>query len=91
MSPTKLSLAGNNLIIPASESLVSDIPAGDGKTENLLLQCNQFLQCKEKEKEYKMLLYIWKRYKAVKVEKEEVLLKKRALSEVDTHRSESGY
>jgi hypothetical protein len=32
MSLTKLSLAGNNLIIPvARESLVSDIPAGDGK------------------------------------------------------------
>ncbi len=29
MSLTKLSLAGNNL--PARESLVSDIPAGDGK------------------------------------------------------------
>ncbi len=28
MSPTKLSLAGNNL--------VSDIPAGDGKNDNLL-------------------------------------------------------
>ncbi len=36
MSPTKLSLAENNLIIPIHEekSLVSDIPAGDGKTAN---------------------------------------------------------
>jgi hypothetical protein len=31
MSLTKLSLDGNNLIIPGMESLVSDIPAGDGK------------------------------------------------------------
>jgi hypothetical protein len=31
MSLTKLSLAGNNLIIPGQESLVNDIPAGDGK------------------------------------------------------------
>jgi hypothetical protein len=30
MSPTKLSLTGNNLIIPARESLISDILAGDG-------------------------------------------------------------
>ncbi len=42
ISLTKLSLAGNNLIIPgniellpARESLVSDIPAGDEKTANL--------------------------------------------------------
>jgi hypothetical protein len=36
MSLTKLSLAGNNLILPGqrdSESLVSDIPAGDGKND----------------------------------------------------------
>jgi hypothetical protein len=31
MSLTKLSLAGNNLIIPGRESLVSVIPAGNGK------------------------------------------------------------
>jgi hypothetical protein len=37
MSLTKLSLDGNNLIIPGQrESLVSDIPAGDGKIINLL-------------------------------------------------------
>ncbi len=35
MPLTKLSLAGNNLIIPGTKSLVSDIPAGDGKDENL--------------------------------------------------------
>ncbi len=35
MSLTKLFLAGNNLSIPGRESLVSDIPAGDGKTANL--------------------------------------------------------
>ncbi len=39
MSPTKLSLAGNNLIIPGQEELVSEILAGDGKTANLFLQC----------------------------------------------------
>jgi hypothetical protein len=35
MSLTKLSLAGNNLIIPSWESLVSDFLAGDGKTAKL--------------------------------------------------------
>ncbi len=37
MSLTKLSLAGNTVIklFPARESLVSDIPAGDGKLANL--------------------------------------------------------
>jgi hypothetical protein len=38
MSFTKLFLGGNNLIIPAQESLVSDIPAGDGNVANLFLQ-----------------------------------------------------
>ncbi len=42
MPLTKLSLARNNLIIPARESLVSDIPAGDGKTSNLFLQCGAY-------------------------------------------------
>jgi len=38
---TKLSLGGYNLIFPAhGESLVSDIPAGDGKIVNLFLQCS---------------------------------------------------
>jgi hypothetical protein len=36
MSLTKLFLAGNNLIIPRRESLVGDIPVGDGKIANLL-------------------------------------------------------
>jgi len=39
MSLTKLSLARNNLFInlfPAMESLVSDIPDGDGEIANLL-------------------------------------------------------
>ncbi len=31
MSLTKFSLIGNNLLLPARESLVSDMPAGDGK------------------------------------------------------------
>jgi hypothetical protein len=47
MSLTKLSLAGNNLIIiiiiiklfQTRESLISDIPVGDGKIDNLFLQC----------------------------------------------------
>jgi hypothetical protein len=39
MSLTKLSLARNCIkVFPARESLVSDFPAGDGKTENLFLQ-----------------------------------------------------
>jgi hypothetical protein len=42
MSLTKLSLAGNDLVIPwlfpARETLVSDIPAEDGKIDNLFLQ-----------------------------------------------------
>ena len=44
MSLTKLSLGGNNDVIyklfPPRESLVSDIPAGDGNIEKLFLQCN---------------------------------------------------
>ena len=41
---TKLSLGGNNdvitkLFLPGG-SLVSDIPAGDGKLVNLFLRCN---------------------------------------------------
>jgi hypothetical protein len=43
MSLTKLSLGGNNLfmtsLFPARESLVSDIPAGDGNIEKLFLRC----------------------------------------------------
>jgi hypothetical protein len=38
MSLTKLSLDGNTVFLPR-ESLVSDIPAGDGKMANLFLQC----------------------------------------------------
>jgi hypothetical protein len=39
MSLTKLSLAGNNFIIPGQGDLVSDIPAWEGKITNLFLQC----------------------------------------------------
>jgi hypothetical protein len=44
MSLTKLFLGGNydityNLFLPR-ESLVSDIPAGDGNIEKLFLRCN---------------------------------------------------
>ncbi len=37
--PVQLSQAGNIYLFPAWESLVSDIPAGEGKTANLFLQC----------------------------------------------------
>jgi hypothetical protein len=40
-SLTKLSLAGNNLIFHARESVVSDILARDGKIANLFLQCTE--------------------------------------------------
>ncbi len=50
MSKTKLSLAENNLIIPALESLVSDIPAGDGKIDDLFLQWTDLRQEDEDEK-----------------------------------------
>jgi hypothetical protein len=39
MSPTKLFLAGKNKLFPATESLVGDIPAGDGKITAHFLQC----------------------------------------------------
>jgi hypothetical protein len=39
MSLTKLSLARNNKIVPARESLVIDFPAGDRKIANFFLQC----------------------------------------------------
>jgi hypothetical protein len=43
MSLTKLSQGGNNLymmaLFPPTESLVSDIPAGDGNIEKLFLRC----------------------------------------------------
>jgi hypothetical protein len=39
ISLTKLSLVGNNLI--ASESLISDVPAGDGKIAKNFLQCTK--------------------------------------------------
>jgi hypothetical protein len=43
MSITKLSLAGNNIIILARESLIRDIPSGDRKIANLFLQCTVWL------------------------------------------------
>jgi hypothetical protein len=50
---TKLSLGGNNdviteLFLPRGlprGSLVSDIPAGDGKLVNLFLRCTMLLDC----------------------------------------------
>jgi hypothetical protein len=45
MSLTKLSLAGNNQILPGQEEfMVSDIPAGDGNIANLFLQCPSYLR-----------------------------------------------
>ncbi len=41
MSLIKLSLDGKNKIILAQEELISDIPAGDGKTANPFLQCRE--------------------------------------------------
>jgi hypothetical protein len=43
----KLSLPGMIKLFPARESLVCDIPAVDGKTGNLFLQCNQALPGRE--------------------------------------------
>jgi hypothetical protein len=42
---TKLSLAGNNLVIP-TESLVSDIPAGNGKMDIFFNSVNILQYCK---------------------------------------------
>jgi hypothetical protein len=39
MSLTKLSLAGNHLIIPRQGDWLGHIPAGDGKVESIFLQC----------------------------------------------------
>ncbi len=46
MSLTKLSLAGNDIIILGPGSLVSDIPVGDGDIANHILQC--MLSCDSK-------------------------------------------
>ncbi len=55
MSLTKLSLGGNNLymtsLFPPRESLVSDIPAGDGNIEKLFLRCKLILGTVGIEKE----------------------------------------
>ncbi len=40
-SPAGMSLSlGGNTVLPPTESLVSDIPAGDGNVDNLFFQCN---------------------------------------------------
>jgi hypothetical protein len=36
MSLTKLSLSGNNVIIPGHGELISEIPAEDGKNDSLI-------------------------------------------------------
>jgi hypothetical protein len=49
-------------LFPARESLFSDIPAGDGKTANLFLQCrrNQTEGERRAEKErYKQCILTW--------------------------------
>ncbi len=43
---TKLFLVGNIKLFPSRESLVSDIPSGDGKTANLFLQCISHESCR---------------------------------------------
>jgi hypothetical protein len=49
MSLTKLSLGGNNLymtsLFPPRESLVSDIPAGDGNIEKLFYSITVIRNC----------------------------------------------
>jgi hypothetical protein len=62
MSLTKLSVVGNNLIIPNQrESLVSEIPAGDRKLANLFLQCRGSVkQIREEEStEMKILGHLY--------------------------------
>jgi hypothetical protein len=55
MSLTKLSLGRNNDIIyklfPPRESLVSDIPAGDGNIEKLFLRCRENKELESAKKE----------------------------------------
>jgi hypothetical protein len=50
MSLAKLSQGGNNLIIPALGSLVSDIPALGGNVVNLFLQCRPNSWTKSRQK-----------------------------------------
>jgi hypothetical protein len=51
MSLTKPSLAGNDKLFLARESLVSDLPAGDGEIDIL------FLQCKARTRNFPARLY----------------------------------
>jgi hypothetical protein len=44
MSLTKLPMAGIIKFFPARESLVSDIPAGDGKTRNLFYSVGRWMR-----------------------------------------------
>ncbi len=70
MSFTKLSLVGNNDVIyklfPPRESLVSDIPAGDGNIEKPFLRCtlrNIFQPCfllKKNQNEFVLIESIFK-------------------------------
>jgi hypothetical protein len=59
MPLTKLSLAGNNLIIPARESLVSDLPARDGKIATLFYSVgnHKHVLLAVAEANYQKLLY----------------------------------
>jgi hypothetical protein len=48
MSFTKLSLGGNNLIIPAQgEFGKADVPAGDGNVANLFLRCHESYETRQ--------------------------------------------
>jgi hypothetical protein len=64
MSLTKLSLAGNNLIIPGQGELVSDIPAGTGKLIAFYSVCSPTLPSTfadiDKRTQYDSVLGDWK-------------------------------
>ncbi len=48
----------NEFPIPSRESLVSDIPVGDGKISNLFLQCMQIVQDAVKGLR-RVISYLW--------------------------------
>jgi hypothetical protein len=67
MSLTKLSLGGNNLymtsLFPLRESLVSDIPAGDGNIEKLFygVSCPRHLAMAHMGKKWRRTIFAKKR------------------------------
>ncbi len=63
MSLTKLSLGGKKTkLFPPRKSLISDIPAGDGKTANSFLQCNPSLKTS-----LDATIWRFKNFKALKI------------------------